>query len=86
MKLAFSRPAEKDFAKLDKTIKVRIREALDLFCDNPELLDIKKLKNAPNRFRLRIGNWRVIFGYYKDEETVIVQVLRILHRKDVYRK
>jgi mRNA interferase RelE/StbE len=43
--------------------------------------DVKRLKNFTPEYRLRVGNWRVLFEV---EEARIV-ICRILHRRDAYR-
>ncbi|MGM0466447.1 MAG: type II toxin-antitoxin system RelE family toxin [Acidobacteriota bacterium] len=45
--------------------------------------NIKKLKGTKeNYYRLRVGNYRVIFK--KEEERLIIIIVRIGHRKEVY--
>jgi mRNA-degrading endonuclease RelE of RelBE toxin-antitoxin system len=42
---------------------------------------IKPLKNAKNAFRIRVGEYRI--GLKKEED--VIEVMRVLHRKDIYR-
>ena len=54
--------------------------------ENPEALkaNIKRLKgDVEDLFRLRVGSYRVIFK--KDEKDLIILIIRIGHRKNVYR-
>ena len=48
--------------------------------DNDELMrgDVKKLKGRPNQFRLRVGDYRVVFT--PDHKTRTIAVLEIFHR------
>jgi mRNA interferase RelE/StbE len=43
--------------------------------------DIKRLTNFTPEFRLRVGDWRVLFEAEGDKVTIY----RILHRRDAYR-
>ena len=45
-------------------------------------LDVKKLKGHENVYRLRSGNYRVIFEYLKDEK--VIKILKIGKRSDIY--
>ncbi|MCC7364467.1 MAG: type II toxin-antitoxin system RelE/ParE family toxin [Dehalococcoidia bacterium] len=43
--------------------------------------DFKKLQGSSGRWRLRVGNWRVIFVF---EESVAVRVIQLVQRRDAY--
>lgn len=45
--------------------------------------EVRQLKGIPDRWRLRVGDWRVIFRY--DAEGRVVSVLTVLHRSEAYR-
>ncbi len=51
---------------------------------NPRPFGNKKLKGYPSRYRVRQGDYRII--YEIDEEIKTVRVLLIKHRKDVYKE
>lgn len=81
----FVRSAEKEFLRLPKKIRLRIEEALKLLAISPfsELLKIKKLKGTEDAFRIRIGEYRMI--YQIKQETLIVLVIKVGHRREIYR-
>ena len=84
-KLNFLTSAKREFEKLDTTVQKIIKEKLLLLATNPNILknNIKALKGEyKGKFRLRIHQYRVIFQV-KDEELIII-VVRIGHRKDIY--
>lgn len=83
-KVIFTKEAYKDVEKLDKTIKYQMYKKFLYFKDLDDIKVVaKKLHNHEvGEYRLRVGNFRIIFDL--DKHTIIV--LRIMHRKDVYKK
>ena len=76
--------AKKDLQSLDPIIQKRIAKKLKFFLAQPDpLLLARKLIDASGgNYRWRIGHYRVIF----DVKGYAIMVLRVQHRKDVYRK
>jgi mRNA interferase RelE/StbE len=91
--LQFDRGVKKDLKRLSKDIQAFILDSLDIFVSNfsekyeKELLKtgkIKVLKGEWNDFyRLKLRTYRVI--YKKEHEKLIIYIIRIAHRKEVYR-
>jgi mRNA interferase RelE/StbE len=83
-KILFTRSADKTLRKLPREISQRIRRRLDNIAADPYAvhLDVTKLQNRPG-YRLRVGDWRVIYEIERDE--LIILVLRIGTRGEVYR-
>ena len=75
--------AEKAFGKLSKAVQIKIVEALEQLSVNPRPSGIKKLKSTFNFYRIRVGEYRII--YTIDDTVLIVTVVKIAHRKDMYR-
>ena len=78
--------AQKQLFKLSLTIRERIAEQIFMLGHNPDnpSLDVKSLTNDPEaRLRLRVGNYRVKFN--RDDEIRIVEIVRIGHRKEIYK-
>jgi len=82
-KLFFSSKAEKQIAGLDLGIRKRIAEGLGTLLDSDliSVLDVKKLKSPLGGYRLRVGDYRILFLRDGDKVTIY----DIGHRKDVYR-
>lgn len=83
--LNFLSSAKKEFAKLDTVAQKIIKEKLLLLVTNPDILknNIKALKGEyKGKFRLRINQYRVVFQV--KEEILVIIVIRIGHRKEVY--
>jgi mRNA interferase RelE/StbE len=71
--------ARKDFDGLDRSVKSRVRPAIERLAWGGG--DVRRLAGIdPPLFRLRVGDWRVLFRY---EEAMIV-ILRILPRDKAY--
>ena len=84
-KLLFLKEAAEEFKKLDKAVQRIIKEKLEILAQNPELIknNIKPLKGKyKGLYRLRVGNYRVVYRLNKEEITILV--IRIGHRKDIY--
>lgn len=71
--------ALKDLEKLESSISRRILKKADELLENPFSKDIRKLKGS-NDFRLRVGDYRVIFFIEKD----LIQILKVGHRRNIY--
>lgn len=83
MRLEVTEPAQKDLAGLDRNTQRRIKTALDRLLSYPQAVDLKKLKGSSDMWRLRVGDWRVILRF--DREQGVLYVLRIKHRREAYR-
>lgn len=81
--IRFLRPAEKDLRRIQKSRLPAILETIEALKENPRPTGCRKLVGSESAYRIRIGDYRVI---YIIEDTIrIVEVDRIRHRKDVYR-
>ncbi len=80
--LKIKQSAFKELQKLDKNERIRIIAAIDQLAENPHIGKLLKGELKGLR-RIRSGNYRVI--YEINEGEVLVLVLHIAHRKQVYR-
>jgi len=81
--IAYAQSALKSLRRLDRAIARRILQAVDLLAEDPRPPGCKQLKGGAGEMRIRIGDYRVIYDVV-DEELVIL-VLRVAHRREVYR-
>ena len=82
--VVLSDPAKKQLAKLDADIRARIMTALHLLATNPYPPASRTLTgDQGGRMRLRIGSYRIIYSV--DMNILKVLVIRIAHRREVYR-
>ena len=75
-----TRKAIKDLKAIPKGDRARIIERIEAMEDDLAG-DVKRLTNHTPEYRMRSGNWRVLFEV--DGERIIVY--RVLHRKEAYR-
>lgn len=80
-KLVYTRRAAKDISKLHGSVKEKIRKILEKYAENPFLYARKMTDPTLGTYRFRIGEYRVIF----DIEDNKIIVLRLGHRRDIYR-
>ena len=74
-----------DLSKIDRPHQRIIKEKLLILAEGPEALknNIKRLKgDLEDLYRLRVGRYRIIFR--KNEKELLILIVRIGHRKDVY--
>jgi len=78
MEITYSRSAVKTINGMDRTTKKRVRSAIEKLPDG----DIKPLKGNLGTYRLRVGDWRVLFSYPDDG---IILIEKIGSRGGVYK-
>lgn len=75
--------ALKEMARLDKPVARRILKALDALPLEPRPHGARPLVGYPELWRMRIGDYRVVYAIKEAE--LVVLALRVAHRSDVYR-
>jgi mRNA interferase RelE/StbE len=76
--------AEKDLDKINEPFICSIINEIDNLISNPRNEKVIKLTGKENQYRLRIGNYRVLFFIIEDEKNI--KISRVLRRKEAYRK
>lgn len=81
-RIAYSRAAFRVLARMPTNTSKLIRSKIEQYAANPASLanNVKSLKGEPGYFRLRVGDWRVLFG--EDESTI--SIIRIAPRGSAY--
>ena len=75
--------ALKQLRQVPKADRTRIRARIDALAEDPRPAGAKKLRARENLWRIRSGDYRIIYSI-KDER-LLVLVIRIGHRREVYR-
>jgi mRNA interferase RelE/StbE len=82
-KIELKPSAVRDLRRLPHSTQKRIAQKIDALPNNPFPHGSKKLEATGNFWRIRVGDYRVIYQVYK--EKLMIYVVRIKHRGDVYR-
>ena len=81
-RIDFTPRAEKQLQKLPKNIQERIGEKIAELSSDPRPAGVKKLESDPS-YRIRVGSYRIL--YEIKDDILLVTVVRVGHRKDVYK-
>lgn len=82
--ITYRKSFEKELRKLHPTARKAVTRRILALADNPRPYGCTKLEGSDMSYRIRQGDYRVIYNIYDD--LVVVEVVRIGHRSDVYRK
>jgi len=80
--IVIPKPAQKQLDNITKIERDRLILTLRSLADDPRPNGVKKLKGYDNTYRVRVGDYRIIYEI-KDRE-LIVLLLSVSHRKDAY--
>jgi len=82
-RVVLRRSAARELSGLPQPTRGRLTRALDALSDDPRPTGAKLLTGPDRIWRLRVGDYRIL--YRVDDEVVEVLVIRIRHRSDAYR-
>ena len=82
-RIEFSQDAEHQFKKFTKEVQIRLKHRIDILAENPFPRGVKKLSAEEDLYRLRIGDYRII--YQVQGKALLILILKLGHRKNVYR-
>ena len=75
--------AEKDLKKLSPQLFHKIIHIIKSLKENPKPKDSKKLEGSKNDWRIRVGDYRILYEISYSQKKIYV--MRVRHRKEVYR-
>lgn len=82
-RIDWKKSALRELKRLDKQVVPRIVEAVEGLSDKPIPPGARKLKGSDQSYRIRVGNYRIIYELLKSR--LVVQIVRVRHRKEAYR-
>jgi mRNA interferase RelE/StbE len=82
--IEFSSLAERQFKKLPVSFQKRLTPKINALAENPRPSGIKKLEGEDDLYRIRVGDYRIIYQIQDDK--LIVLVVKIGDRKEIYKK
>lgn len=81
--IVYEKSIQKEIKRLDAGVQTKIHAAIATLADNPLPDGCRKMIGYARRWRIRIGDYRIV--YEIEKEIVTVHIIKIGHRKDVYR-
>ena len=81
--IGYTTSAQRELRKLDSSVRRRVRAAIDALAEDPRPNGCKKMSGFETLWRIRIGDYRVVYDVI--DEQVIVTVVRVAHRREAYR-
>jgi mRNA interferase RelE/StbE len=80
--VVFRDEARKAFERLDRTARQQVGRVIDRLADNPRPGQATQLVGDPQTWRVRAGDWRILYEIRNDE--IMVLVLDVKHRSKAY--
>jgi len=82
--IQWKKSAEQDLRNIDQQQILHIINAVESLSSNPLPPQHRKLRGSEKNYRIRVGNYRVI--YQVDFKTKVIIIYHIRHRKEAYKK
>lgn len=79
----FTKGARKLFRKLPQELQARIQSKIDDLAIEPRPDGVKKLQGEENSYRIRVGEYRIVYEIYDD--ILLISIVRIGHRSKIYK-
>ncbi len=76
--------ARRDMKRLVGPVRRRVADAIDALAETPRPAGVKKLAGRGDLYRVRVGDYRIV--YRIEDDRLVVLVIRVGHRRDVYRR
>jgi mRNA interferase RelE/StbE len=80
----FTTSAAREFRALDRQLQRRVSAKIADLVEDPIPLGARKFQGADDHWRIRVGDYRVI--YRIERQRVVIVIVRIGHRREVYRQ
>jgi len=80
--LEIKQSAQRELDTLDDALFARIDRKILALAENPRPAGCKKLKGYKDQWRVRVGDWRVL--YIIDDAAKVVTITHIAHRREAY--
>ena len=77
-----NRPAEKELRALDATVRLRVLQSLRSLANEPRPAGCRKLVGSENRWRVRVGDYRIIYSV--NDAGRVVEIIAVRHRSKAY--
>lgn len=81
-RIEFAPAAARQFRRFTKQIQKRLRPKIDALATNPRPAGVKKLEDIENTYRVRVGDYRIIYEI-RDRELHIL-IVKVADRREAY--
>ncbi len=81
--ILWKRSAVKELKQLPKETIQKINKVVTGLADNPLPVGVRKLVGSEHTFRVRIGDYRIVYSV--QSEKLIIEIIRVGHRREIYR-
>jgi len=81
--IVFTRSARKEIESLDTSVVNRVFSKIENLEENPRPKGCRKIQSQENLWRIRIGEYRVIYAV--DDKRRVIDIIAIRHRRDAYK-
>jgi mRNA interferase RelE/StbE len=82
-RIEFRPAALREMRRIGKPFKSRIATAIAVLAETPRPPGCVRLQGSDGFYRIRVGDYRIVYSI--EDRLLVVYVIRIAHRKDVYR-
>ena len=81
--ISYARSVQKDLDKIPNADAEKIRQAVKTLAHNPMPYGYKKLSGGSGLYRIKEGDYRIVYGFSSSEKKIFIT--RIRYRKESYR-
>jgi mRNA interferase RelE/StbE len=81
--IVFARSARREIEKIHEPLSSRILAKIESLAGTPRPSGCRKIEGADNLWRIRVGDYRVLYAV--DDREALVDIIAIRHRSDAYR-
>lgn len=81
--ITYTRDAAKAFRRIHPEMRKRIRDAIEALSKEPRPSGALQLTGGAGEYRIRVGDYRIIYDI--EDHRLVILILRVAHRREVYR-
>ncbi|KQS25329.1 type II toxin-antitoxin system RelE/ParE family toxin [Dyadobacter sp. Leaf189] len=81
--IIIKKSALKELRNIPKTLRLQIITKIDELASDLRPQGVKKLESSKNDYRIRVGDFRIVYQIYDDR--LIIDVIKVAHRREVYK-
>ena len=82
--IEYTPAASRQLAKFHKAIQTRLKPKIESLAETPRPPDAKKLQGFDNTYRIRVGDYRILYEIH--DNILLVLIVEVGHRGRVYRR